>query len=110
MFKTVRELLIVFVLLIAIAPASVNAGSIVVEAEDFVAYNNLGGVMISSALGPGCSGGYMLIGLDIPREWTQYDLSCSQSGFYSVLMKCRGTFSQSYLLRLALTPEGAGEK
>jgi hypothetical protein len=104
----IASLALAFVALGAM-PMSSRADTIAVETEDFVDYYNIGGNVIQSVPGPGCSGGNMLIGLDVADEWTSYNLLCDESGFYSVTMRCRGDYLADYELKLIFTPVGPGE-
>jgi hypothetical protein len=91
-----------------IVPTLCAAKGITIEAEDFVAHNNTGGQVIQSLPLSGCSGGYILIGLDAAGEWAEYDLSVTGFGHYTFLIKCRGDFGVAYGFRMIFTPLGSG--
>ncbi|UCG52139.1 MAG: hypothetical protein JSW58_00875 [Candidatus Latescibacterota bacterium] len=89
-------------------PAAVLAQVLEIEAEEFTAHNDLAGMAIQSWPGSGCSGGFILIGLDFTGEWTEYDVSVSAFGYYSLSLKCIGELNQPYSLRMVFTPVGEG--
>lgn len=85
-----------------------SARGIVIEGEDFVAYHDTGGVVISSIALSGCSGGHALSGLDQAGEWVDYNVPVTGFGRYTFLIKCRGDFGVPYTLRVLFTPAEEG--
>jgi hypothetical protein len=73
------------------------------EAEDFVAFNNIGEQKIQRLPLSGCSSGYILYGLDVPTEWTEYDVTIPSAGTYQFALISRGAEGESYSLKIALT-------
>lgn len=72
----------------------------VVEAERFLDSNDIAFEEIREETIPACGGGRVLKGLDHPQEWTEYKLTVDETGWYSVLLRCRGDEGQRYKLRL----------
>ncbi len=75
------------------------AGTWRVEAENYVASNNILPDELSVVDG-------VLYGLDAPGEWTRYDLPAIEPGRTTVLMKCWGLLGVPYELRLDLVTPG----
>lgn len=94
--------------LFAVVPVAVFAQALAIEAESYTAFNDAGGTSIQKVILSGCSGGYIIIGLDSPGEWTQYDVSPGGFGYYSLVLTGRGDFGREYRLRLVFTPTGSG--
>jgi hypothetical protein len=95
------------VILITLTPVALFAQPLTIEAEDYTRFSDVGGTPITTVPLSGCSGGYILIGLDSAGEWTQYDVSIGSFGYYSLGFTCRGDFAE-YSFRLVLTPIGPG--
>jgi hypothetical protein len=95
-------------LLLFTTPAAIFAQTITMEAESFIDHYDIGGTPIQSVPGDGCSGGYMLIGLDVTDEWTQYQRSIPDAGIYRITAKCRGDAGQPYSLQMTFTPQPYG--
>ncbi len=87
----------------AIAFHDVVRGRFAIEAEDYASYENTGGQMIQRVPVSGCSSGYILYGLDVPGEWTQYYAPVAEVGTYEVMITCRGGLNVNYGLRLVFT-------
>jgi len=96
--------------LLTVIPVAVYAQtlSIEIETENYTACNDAGGTSIQKVILSGCSGGYILIGLDSPGEWAQYDVSPAGFGYYSFMLTGRGDYGQEYRFRLVFTPTGPG--
>ncbi|UCF04170.1 MAG: hypothetical protein JSV33_09465 [bacterium] len=89
-------------------PTAIRAQTITMEAESYIDYNDIGGTLIQSVPGDGCSGGYMLIGLDVTDEWTEYSNPVPDAGIYRVVAKCRGDAGTPYNLQMTFTPQPFG--
>lgn len=89
------------------AAAPSGAQTVFIEAENYTDYHDITYEIIRSVPGSSCSGGYVLIGLDYPDEWTAYDAAVDSAGVYSVTLLCRGDIGVQYRLHLLL--EEAGE-
>lgn len=76
---------------------------LLVEAEDYTAYHNVGGDMIQKLPVSGCGGGYILYGLDTVGEWTQYIVPIAQAGTFRAGIICQGEFNVQYQLTLVFT-------
>ena len=74
-----------------------------IEAEDYVSYYNIGGQMVQRLPVSGCVSGFVLYGLDVPGEWTQYEVPVAQAGTYEVGIVCQGGLAVDYGLRLVFT-------
>ncbi|MFH1844566.1 MAG: hypothetical protein ABIF77_15305 [bacterium] len=92
-------------LLLLTLPLTVFATEFHLEAESFVDFYEVGGDPIASVVGPGCSGGNMLIGLDTATEWTTYEIKPPGLGSYKMMLKCRGDIGVSYQLELEFTQQ-----
>jgi hypothetical protein len=93
-------------LLIALllTPVALHAQRLVIEAESYIASNEIGGDEIQAIGLSGCSGGYYLAGLDTPGEWVEYDAAVNTAGVYSFGLKCRGALDREYKFRAVFTP------
>jgi hypothetical protein len=94
--------------LLLVIPAAVHAQAVVIEAESFVDFSELGNVHISAVSDSGCSGRNKLVGLDYPEEWTEYPMPLDSTGVYAPRLWCRGNAGQEYHLQLTLTPDTMG--
>lgn len=103
-----RIILLAAALLAALAPAALRAQAIEVEAEDFDACLDIGGLPIGTALDPDCSGFSMLEGLDTAGEWTRYLVSVAEPGIYQPRLVCRGSLGESYHFVLVVTGNVSG--
>lgn len=90
--------------------AAVSAGAqvIAVETEWYAASHDIGGVPIGIQPDAGCSGGLLLIGLDLADEWTSYDVSSDPTGVYAPRLVCRGNAGVEYHFRLTFVPDTLG--
>jgi hypothetical protein len=82
--------------------------SIEIETEDFTAFNDVGGLLIQKVGLSGCSGGFILIGLDSPGEWAQYSVTPPGFGYFSFMLTGRGDYGVEYGFRLIFTPTDPG--
>ena len=80
-----------------------TAGRIQIEAENYASCNDVGDDVIRKVALSGCSGGYVLEGLDYAGEWTEYTLSVSEFGKFTVFVFSRGDLSVQFRFRLVLT-------
>jgi hypothetical protein len=96
--------------LLALIPvvAAAQTPSIEIETEDYTAFHDVGGTLMQKVILSGCSGGYILIGLDSPGEWAQYNVSPLAYGYYSFVLTARGDYGVEYGFRLTFTPTGPG--
>lgn len=90
-------------------PISTRSEEIIIEAEDFTDYHDIANDTIKSIPGSGCSGGYILVGLDYPDEWVAYPTDVDSHGVYSARAWFRGNLGQEYNLQLALIPDTTGD-
>ncbi|UCF04643.1 MAG: hypothetical protein JSV33_12025 [bacterium] len=90
--------------------AASGRSAILVEGENFIDYEDIAMVPIQAVPGPSCSGGYMVIGLDYPSEWTKYNVPVENEeyGYYVARMLCRGDLGVSYQIRLEIYPPNIG--
>ena len=97
-------------ILLAIVPvfAAAQTPSIEIEAEDYTAFYETGGTAMRKVILSGCSGGYILIGIDSPGEWTQYNVSPLAFGYYSFILTARGDYGVEYGFKLTFTPTESG--
>jgi hypothetical protein len=100
----------VFVCLTILAVLAAPADAIrhLIEAETFTASNDIEYEIIRAALGDGCSGQMMLMGLDFPGEWVEYDVTFSAFGTWSVGVRARGDLGVAYTLRFTFTGTQSG--
>ncbi len=96
------------VLAVLSAAAYAQTPGIEIENEDYTAFYDAGGTPIQKVTLSGCSGGYILTGLDAPGEWVQYNVSPLAYGYYSFNLAARGDFGAEYEFRLVFTPSGSG--
>jgi len=82
--------------------------SIEIETEDFTAFNDAGRTLIQKVVLSGCSGGYILIGLDSPGEWAEYSVTPPGFGHFSFMLTGRGDYGVEYGFRLIFTPTESG--
>lgn len=82
--------------------------SIEIETEDFTAFNDTGGTLAQKVVLSGCSGGYILIGLDAPGEWVEYSVTPPGFGYFSFTLTGRGDYGVEYGFRLIFTPTESG--
>jgi hypothetical protein len=88
--------------------AAAQTPSIEIENEDYTAFYDVGGTLMREVILSGCSGGYILIGLDSPGEWAQYNVSPPAGGYYSFVLTARGDYGVRYGFKLTFTPTGPG--
>ena len=100
-------LLIFFIISIAVS-GPITAQVITIEAEWYDASHDIGNVPIGIQVDAGCSGGLMLIGLDLTDEWTSYDAAVDPPGVYAPRLVCRGNTGVEYHLQLTLVPDTLG--
>jgi len=94
-------LLIVQMILPAAASAAPDA--LIIQAEEFTDYNELGFRQIyANPVG-------FLEGLDSTGEWTEYDADFFASGTWSAAIYLQGAAGIPYHLQLILTPAGGGD-
>lgn len=99
--------LLLFVIL-ATAAGQTASQVIVIEAEDYADSLDIGGVPIGPQEGSGCSGGFILIGLDVPDEWVAYDVTVDTPGVYAPRLWSRGDYGVDYHMQLTFTPDSGG--
>ena len=85
-----------------------TAGRIQIEAENYASCNDVGDDVIRKVELLGCSGGYVLEGLDYADEWTEYTLPVSEFGKFTVFVFSRGDLSVQFRFRLVLTGSASG--
>jgi hypothetical protein len=98
----------VVVVLIALACAPAYAASILIEAETFSAYNDLGGIMIYKPTCSGASGGMAADGIDVPGEWIEVQLSVAETGAYADSLRSAGNLNQESDLQITIFAGGIG--
>jgi hypothetical protein len=109
--RIMKAALTITIALIAIAAAASHhavAQVIEVEAEDYIDSLDTGGVGIAVVGNDACSGGYSVVGLDLPGEWVAYDLAVDTLGVYAPRFWMRGTYGLQYHFQLVLTPDTLG--
>ncbi|MBN1884365.1 MAG: hypothetical protein JW876_02425 [Candidatus Krumholzibacteriota bacterium] len=95
-------------LLAAAGAVPAGAQTIEIEAEAYDACLDLGGTAIGTALDPDCSGNYLLEGLDVAGEWTEYHVAALEPGIYQPRLVCRGNSAEAYRLVLVVTGDVSG--
>ena len=95
-------------LLLLLAPLTAGAQTIEIEAEEYDACNDVGGLPIGTAIDPDCSGFSLLEGLDTAGEWTEYDIDVAEVGIYQPRIVCRGSLFESYHFVLVVTGNVSG--
>jgi hypothetical protein len=109
MFKAYSSTLFYLCLLLTVVSAlPVRATRHLIEAETYIASNDLQPDSIRAALGDGCSGQMMLLGLDFPGEWVEYALTIGEFGTWSVGLRARGDESRAYTFRFTFTGAQSG--
>ena len=104
-----RTSFLLIVLSIPIAASGPIAAQVIaIEAEWYNASHDIGNVPIGIQVDAGCSGGLMLIGLDLADEWTSYDVPVDPPGVYAPRLICRGNTGVEYHLRLTFVPDTLG--
>ena len=82
----------------------------IAEAEDFVAYNDLGGYAILAVSCAVASQDTIVQGLDRPGEWIELSVPFEDSGFYKIEIGIQGFAGMNYDFRVTLFGAGpAGE-
>ncbi len=102
------QILILFILTVIATAETAGAQVITIEAEWYDDSHNIGGTPIGILPDPGCSGGLLLIGLDLSDEWTSYDVSVDPAGVYAPRLICRGNVDTEYHMLLNLVPDTLG--
>lgn len=97
-------------ILLALVPAAAPAQTpgLGIENEDYTAFYDVGGTLMRKVILSGCSGGYILVGLDSPGEWVQYSVLPLAYGYYSFNLMARGDYGVEYDFKLIFTPTGPG--
>jgi hypothetical protein len=85
-----------------------NACGIVLEGEDFIASQDLGGLPIAWTYCSGASGGRALDGLDMPGEWIELVLSVPDAGSYADSLRSAGLLEQESDLQSTVVSGGPG--
>jgi len=93
-------------LLLLTLPLAAFATEFHLEAESYENFYEVGGDPIASVVGPGCSGGNMLIGLDTASEWTTYEIKPPSISSFKTMLKCRGDIGVQYDIELEFTQPG----
>ncbi len=102
------KLLCVYLLLSVFATSQAAATRHLIEAESFIASNDLQPDSIRAAIGDGCSGQMMLLGLDYAGEWVEYALTIGEFGTWSVGLRARGDDGRAYTFRFTFTGTQSG--
>jgi hypothetical protein len=93
-------------LFLTLVAAPTSAEQIVVEAEDFIDFYDIGFNPIMQYT----AGIYVtLMGPDYPGEWVEYTLPVTAYGSYSFSMLCWGDDGVKYLLNIYFMPDSGGE-
>lgn len=109
MDKLIKNSLIIVCLAILCVSVPVFSATVMIEAENFTAYNDVALDLIRSVAASTCTGGYMLVGFDAPDEWVQYEFGVSAFGIYNVQLKVRGDYGVQYLFEVILTGHPSGD-
>ena len=110
--RTSRWILPAFALatmILGATPASAALESdlpFIVEAEDYIAFNDIDGYIIAVVSCAAASNGLIVQGLDFPGEWIELSVNFPQSGFYEVQVGIQGLLGMEYELRTTI--QGAG--
>ncbi|MCK4236301.1 MAG: hypothetical protein KAX38_04220 [Candidatus Krumholzibacteria bacterium] len=104
-----KQLMLVILVFLLITPSSVYSLTIKIEAEDFTEYHDIALDSIRAAPAPGCSEGFILVGLDYNDEWTLYPFDLPVFGYFQVFMVYRGDYGVPYHLKITFYPEIFGE-
>lgn len=103
-----RLLLLAICALVAVSAPASHATRVLVEAESYTDSYDLEYEPIRQAVATTCSGQFMLVGLDYPGEWTEYDITIGDFGTWSVGLRCRGDAGVSYTFRFTFTGTTSG--
>ncbi|UCF04142.1 MAG: hypothetical protein JSV33_09315 [bacterium] len=95
-----KPILLVLCLLLSGLAAPAYSQIIMIEAEDYIDSFDIALDSIQVVVGFGCSGGYYVMGLDYPDEWTEYNVGIDSLGAYSASLLCRGDIGVPYHLQL----------
>ncbi len=97
-----KRVLLVVCLFCLVAPLSAAAQVLTVQAENYAASHDIDYEVIRPL-------GSYLYGLDYVDEWTEYPLTVSNFGYYSIAMLVRGDFAVQYNLSVIFTAAGSGD-
>jgi hypothetical protein len=75
---------------VALLAFPLSASTIVLEAEDYVAYHNAGGSAMYVTGCSGASGGYAVEGYDAVGDWIEVLWDVSESGSYTDTLRTAG--------------------
>jgi hypothetical protein len=95
---------------LALIPAAAFPIVLPIEAEDFTECYDVAGALIKVVPEGSCSGGYMVVGLDSPGEWTRYEFQVGASETCEVSLLCQGDQGVNYLLQLVVGTEIPGDE
>ena len=99
---------LIFAIFAIVLAETAGAQVVTVEAEWYDDSHDIGGTPIGILPDTGCSGGLLLVGLDLADEWTSYDVSIDPTGVYAPRIVCRGNTGVDYHFRLTLVPDTLG--
>lgn len=99
-----------FLIIILMLAAAETAGAqvVTIETEWFDDSHDIGNIPIGIQADAGCSGGLLLIGLDLTGEWTSYPVSVDPTGVYVPRLVCRGNVGVEYHFQLTFVPDSLG--
>jgi hypothetical protein len=82
--------LLVALFLILLLSLSASAQTILIEAESYVAANDVGGVVIYKTSCSGASGGIAVEGFDYPGDWIEVILDVGENGSFEDFLRSGG--------------------
>jgi hypothetical protein len=100
--------LILAVVAAALLLVASSGHCIVIEGEDFVASQDLGGIPIAWTYCSGASGGKALDGLDIQGEWIELVLDTPDAGSFTDSLRSAGLLDEESNLRSTVVNGGPG--
>jgi hypothetical protein len=83
--------------IVVLAPCFAGATDVYVQAESFTSSYNIMPENIRAS-------STVLVGLDYPGEWAEFQVSVSEFGTYLFTMRCWGNENAPYLFHLATRP------
>jgi hypothetical protein len=86
----------------------VHSATILVESENFTAYQDIAVDIIHSETDSACTGGYFLDGFDYENEWVEYEIDVAEYGWYAIQLKVRG-YAADNLYQVTLTGRPSGD-
>jgi hypothetical protein len=85
-----------------------SAQIIIIEAEDYIASNDIGGAVIQTVLCSAASGGEAVEGFDTPGEWIEVILNASHAGSFADWIRSAGLNNYESDLRSTIFGGGPG--